>query len=90
MAGIIGQITAQARVRRLKKKISIDKEQAEILGFEVSAKRSKYKIATKRAQAILSWPFPSTRDAFISRIASLQYFQQCLPGIKYIVTDIIG
>ena len=67
------------------KKISIDKEQAEILGFEVSAKRSKYKIATKRAQAILSWPFPSTRDAFISRIASLQYFQQCLPGIKYIV-----
>ena len=67
------------------KKISIDKPTAEVLGFEISTRKQRYKIASKRAQAMLAWLFPATRDAIISRLASLQYFQQCLPGIRYLV-----
>ena len=75
----------QAGLKFHPKKISIDKPTAEVLGFEIITKLQQYRIATKRAQAMLAWLFPATRDAIISRLASLQYFQQCLPGIRYLV-----
>ena len=71
------------------KKICIDQTFAEVLGFEINTKHSAYKIATKRAAAILQWAFPSNRNAIKSRVASLQYFQQCLPGIKHVIFGLI-
>ena len=67
------------------KKICIDQTIAEVLGFEINTLHSTYKIASKRAAAILQWAFPNNRNAIKSRIASLQYFARCLPGIKHLV-----
>ena len=67
------------------KKVQIDRETMEVLGFEINTKRGTFKIASKRAQAFLTWSFPRSRAAIISRMASCQYFNVCLPAIKHVL-----
>ena len=67
------------------KKIQIDCETMEVLGFEINTKRGTFKMASKRSQAFITWMFPRSRAAVISRIASCQYFNICLPAIKHVL-----
>ena len=67
------------------KKVQIDRETMEVLGFEINTKRGTFRIASKRAQAFLTWCFPRSKSAIVSRLASCQYFNICMPAIKHVL-----
>ena len=54
------------------------------LGVNINTKENSVSIDKKRAQAILSWPKPSSLIEVMSRIQSLNYLSKNLPKLKEI------
>ena len=54
------------------------------LGVNINTKENSVSIEKKRAQAILSWPKPSSLIEVMSRIQSLNYLSKNLPKLKEI------
>ena len=54
------------------------------LGVNINTKENSVSIDKKKAQAILSWPKPSSLLEVMSRIQSLNYLSKNLPRLKEI------
>ena len=60
------------------------------LGVTINTKENSISIDKKRAQAILSWPKPSSLLEVMSRIQSLNYLSKNLPKLKEIAYPLLN
>ena len=68
------------------KKTSFLKPKVDFLGFEVRPKTGQYSLTSERKSAFKSWAFRPERQYIVSRLCTLNYFQNCIVGFRQITT----
>ena len=64
----------------------LQKNATEYLGVMLDFENNLFMLSEDRAQAFANWNMPLTRASILSRLATLNYFSNLLPGLKMLMT----